>query len=174
MKTLIIQGSSRSKGNTSQIAKILQQNLGGDILDLRQKNIHSYDYDHSNQQDDFLPVIREAVEYDLVLLITPVYWYSMSGIMKNFMDRITDCLKVEKETGRRLRGKYLAAVACGSDNTQTDGFFVPFKNSAGYLGMTYLGSLHTWIGSNHPTEEVLTLINEFVEKIVTNKNTLHS
>ncbi|MCP4458779.1 MAG: NAD(P)H-dependent oxidoreductase [Cytophagales bacterium] len=38
-------------------------------------------------------------------MATPVYWYSMSGIMKVFLDRIYDVLTIEKELGRKLHGK---------------------------------------------------------------------
>ena len=94
-----------------------------------------------------------------------VYWYSMSGLMKAFFDRITDCLKIEKETGRKLRGKYMAAISCGSDDNEVEGFFVPFQKSADYLGMTYVGNIHTWIESNHPPEIVWNLISEFAANL---------
>lgn len=165
MKTLIIQGSSRSTGNTSRIIDLLNVHLQANVMDLCLKNITPYDYSHHNQKDDFLPVIREVVKYDLIILATPVYWYSMSGLMKNFLDRITDCLKIEKDTGRKLRGKSLAAMACGSDETVTQGFFEPFRLSAAYLGMKYLGELHTWIEDVAPASRVVDSIKIFAESL---------
>ena len=172
MKTLIIQGSSRSTGNTSNIIGLLKEQLHADLIDLRLKNISAYDYEHHNQNDDFLPLMREVVKYDLIILATPVYWYSMSGLMKNFLDRITDCLKIEKETGRKLRGKSLAAIACGSEETVTRGFFEPFRLSAAYLGMEYCGDLHTWIEEVEPTQQVKDSVTTFAEslKVSTNVN----
>ncbi len=167
MTTLIIQGSSRSTGNTLRIIRLLKDQLQADIIDLRLKNISAYDYEHLNCNDDFLPLMRRAVTYDLIILVTPVYWYSMSGLMKNFLDRITDCLKIEKETGRLLRGKSLAAISCGSDSTITPGFFEPFRLSAAYLGMQYLGELHTWIEEVEPTPQVKELVNNFVPHLKT-------
>ena len=154
MKNIIIQGSSRSDGNSYQIAEIFRKKFDANIIDLKKKNIGSYSYENENGEDDFLPTMREIVEYDTIIFITPVYWYSMSGIMKNFFDRITDCLKIDKETGRKLRGRNMIAVSCGSDEIETMGFFVPFKNSAGYLGMNYLGDIHTWI-ENHKAERIV-------------------
>lgn len=165
MNFIIIQGSSRSEGNTYKIAKIFQKILGAEIVDLKTKNINSYSYQHENNHDDFLPIMRKITNFDTVVFITPVYWYSMSGIMKNFFDRITDCLKTEKETGRKLRNKNMLAISCGSDDIQTEGFFIPFKNSAEYLGMNYLGDLHTWIESKKPNNEVLGRIENFIEKL---------
>lgn len=164
MKIIIIQGSSRSNGNTSKVIRAIRAHLQADLLDLRTKNISPYDYEQANRNDDFLPAIREIVTYDLIILVTPVYWYSMSGLMKNFLDRFTDCLKIEKETGRKLRGKALAVMACGSEKMETSGFFEPFRLSAAYLGMDYLGNLHTWV-DGEPNKEVLEAIACFAENL---------
>jgi len=149
------------------IAKIIQESLNTEVIDLKKKHInsYSYSYDHENLSDDFISVINEIIKYDTIIFITPVYWYSMSGIMKNFFDRITDCLKSEKETGRKLRGKNMIAISCGSDGTETEGFFVPFKNSANYLGMHYLGDIHTWMEKDTPEHEVLEKIEAFINEI---------
>lgn len=106
--------------------------------------------------------MRRIVNYDLIVFATPVYWYSMSGLMKNFFDRITDCLKIEKDLGRQLRGKKAMAIACGSDDHEAKGFFLPFRESSNYLGMTYLGNLHTWIEDESPDEIVLKRIKDFM------------
>ena len=54
----------------------------------------------------FLPTIKELnSKYDTWIFVTPVYWYSMSGQMKIFLDRITDLLKWHKDEGRKIRGK---------------------------------------------------------------------
>ena len=165
MKGIIIQGSSRSNGNTFQISKILSKHFNSNIIDLNGMTINSYSYEHRFMDDDFLPTVRAILEFDTIIFVTPVYWYSMSGIMKNFFDRITDCLQMEKEIGRKLRGKNMIAIACGSDDIETEGFFVPFKRSAEYLGMNYLGDIHTWIEEVLPTKIVLNKIESFVIEI---------
>ena len=147
-KGIIIQGSARSTGNTNKIALHIKHLTGFDFIDLKTKNIAAFDYEFNNHEDDFIPMMRELVEkYDTIIFITPVYWYTMSGIMKNFFDRISDCLHVEKEIGRKLRGMNMMAVNCSSSATELSGYFLPFERSAEYLGMNYLGDLHTWIES---------------------------
>ncbi len=165
MKRIIVQGSSRNNGNTNKIVKILNEYLEFDLIDLSNCKIGQYDYENKNKNDDFLATIRKIVEYDLVIFATPVYWYSMSGTMKTFFDRITDCLKTEKETGRKLRGKNMAVISCGSDNLENEGFFIPFEKSAEYLGMNYLGDTHTWIEENEPSNIVRQLIKDFSSKL---------
>ena len=163
IKTVILQGSSRTNGNTSQITSVLAKHLNADIVDLNTKTINPYSYEHPHLNDDFLPVMRQIINYDLIVFATPIYWYSMSGLMKNFFDRITDCLKVEKDLGRQLRGKKVIAVSCGSEIEEPYGFFMPFKKSSNYLGMTYLGNLHTWIEKESPNDDVLHRIRDFLE-----------
>ncbi|WP_224490937.1 flavodoxin family protein [Robertkochia flava] len=166
MKTIIVQGSSRVDGNSYQIAKMFQEKFDAPIINLAEKKIHPYSYEHHHTDDDFLPTLEEIVHYDTIVFITPVYWYSMSGIMKNFFDRITDCLKVHKQTGRKLRGMNMLAVSCGSDATQHPGFFIPFQLSAAYLSMNYLGELHTWISRDKPEKEVSDQIDLFANRVL--------
>ena len=165
MKIIIIQGSARKNGNTNRIVNYVQEEIECDFIDLKEYAISNYDYNSYNKEDDFLPLMREVVEYDLIIFATPVYWYTMSGIMKTFFDRITDCLKIEKETGQKLRGKAMAIISCGADDELKEGFAMPFRESAAYLGMTYKGNVHTWIENNEISEEVRRKLDRFLDKI---------
>ena len=103
---------------------------------------------NKNKDDDFIPLMRNITsQYRRIIFATPVYWYSMSAIMKTFFDRISDLLTWEKELGRTLRGKEVGVVSCSGHNDLREGFDMPFKESAHYLGMEYLGHVHTWAGS---------------------------
>ena len=85
MKRVIIQASSRSNGNTNKVIEILMKELEFDLIDLNLKKIGYFDYEFENQSDDFLTIIKKiADEYGLIVFATPVYWYSMSGMMKTF------------------------------------------------------------------------------------------
>ena len=175
MKRIIIQGSSRSKGNTNKIVSLLMKELEFDVVDLSLKKIGYFDYEFENQADDFLSIIKKiANDYELIVFATPVYWYSMSGIMKTFFDRLSDCLRIEKETGRKLRGKNMAAISCGSDEIETEGFFIPFQKSAEYLGINYIGNIHTWVEDELISNEVETRIKKFVKLLKeAESNTTH-
>ena len=167
MKGVIIQGSSRSKGNTNKIVQYVEERIGFDIVDLSLKNIQPFDYDFKHYEDDFIPLMREIVQnYDTLIFATPVYWYSMSGIMKNFFDRITDCLKIEKEIGHKLRGKRMGMISCGSDAELKQGFTMPFEESAKYLGMHYFGSIHTWIEDDKISVALQKDLNVFMERSI--------
>ncbi len=165
-KILLLQASARSDGNTHQIVQALRKQLDFDVIDLKTKHIEPYSYERENQSDDFLPIMRAFIEqYDVLILATPVYWYSMSGVLKNFLDRLTDCISIEKQLGRKLRGKQLASLSCGSDGIEVEGFHTPFRLTAEYLDMEYIGSVHTWIAETDIEEEVLARITEFAEQV---------
>jgi multimeric flavodoxin WrbA len=140
---VIIVGSSRSKGNTSKLVDKISIQINADVIDLRDYSISYYDYESTNIGDDFLPLIKSILDkYDTLIFATPIYWYSMSGIMKVFFDRFSDLIRIEKETGRQLRGKNFAVISNSHDNEIDFDFYVPFRKSAEYLGMNYLGDKH--------------------------------
>jgi len=165
-KTVIIQGSSRSNGNTNKIIKHILSTNKYDVIDLYDKKINHFDYDFNNE-DDFLPLMKNVIEkYDTIIFATPVYWYAMSGILKVFFDRISDLLYVEKDLGRKLRGKNMAMISCGSGPELKDEFSMPFIESANYLGMKYLGNVHTWLENDTKiTQEVKTNIHNFTSNL---------
>ena len=106
-----------------------------------------------NQGDDFLPLMRRVISsYDAMILATPVYWYAMSGYLKVFFDRMTDLLHYQKELGRQLRGKSMAVITSANSDNLGEAFWLPFKASAEYLGMKYLGNLHTYEDQCNPVE----------------------
>lgn len=166
-KGVIILGSSRSDGNTYKISSYLKEKTGFALIDLNTKNIGKFDYDNKNKDDDFVPLIKDIVNsYDIIIFATPVYWYAMSGTLKIFFDRISDCLKFEKETGRKLRGKSMGMISCSSGTEIHEGFKMPFVESARYLGMNYLGDVHTWFENDEIPEEVAIRLNDFAENIM--------
>ena len=167
MKPLILMGSARADGHTAGMVQLLRQALNCEAIDLADLQIGHYDYQHRNSGDDFLPLMRRIVsESDTLILATPVYWYAMSSLLKTFMDRITDCLKIEQETGRKLRGMTLAMLSCGSEEEETEGFEAPFQLSARYLGMHWAGHVHTWSDAGEISPQVRQRILDFADHLL--------
>ena len=167
-KIVVILGSSRSNGNTRKIINYLNTlDTHIDIVDLNNYNIGYYDYKFKNYNDDFFELFKSLLTYNTLVFATPIYWYTMSAQLKTFLDRISDALKGEKkEFGRQLRGKYLAVISCGSDDEIFDGFTMPFIESAKYLGMNYIGHVHTWVEKDILIPNKINLdIKEFYELI---------
>ena len=166
-KGIIISGSSNSDGETRKIVSFVSEKTGYQIIDLKTKNIAEFDYEFKNRNDDFHPLIKEIVNtYEIIIFATPVYWYSMSGTMKTFFDRISDCLKIEKETGRKFRGLEMAIISCGSDRELKNGFHMPFIETAKYLGMKYNSDVHCWIENGVIPIPVKVELETFIKSIV--------
>ena len=90
---MILLGSSNSKGDTFIVSEYLSGKTNFPIIDLKSKLIKPFDYEFENSDDDFLPLIKNIVShYQIIIFATPVYWYTMSGTMKIFFDRLSDCL----------------------------------------------------------------------------------
>jgi multimeric flavodoxin WrbA len=139
-RSLVILGSNRKNSLTEAIARKALQQIEFDMIDLLDHKITHYNYDgHYPGDDEFEDIINKALPYDNIIFATPVYWYSMSGVMKVFFDRLTDLITIKKEAGRQLRGKTASMIAVGADPTIPEGFEVPFKHTAAYLGIQYQG-----------------------------------
>lgn len=161
MEVVIILGSARKDGEAEKLAKTLAHESGWDLVNLLDYNISQYDYEHLNRNDDFIPLMERIIgNYQTLVFVSLVYWYSMSGIMKMFFDRITDLLTIEKDLGRNLRGKKMAAISSSYGDNLEEQFWLPFQRSAEYLGMYFKASLHTKAGALEE-EEIL----KFIEQI---------
>ena len=138
---LVINGSARSNNNT---AKLVDHLIGTDVhsIELSEMKVSHYDYDgHYNADDKFQLIADLMVAADLIVLATPVYWYTMSGHMKAFLDRWTDLVSTHKEKGRALKGKKVALIAQSTSEVMPEGFEMPFKLTAEYMDMEYIGEV---------------------------------
>ena len=163
---VIILGSANSDGNTRKIADTLAEQLGCEVIDLNDYTIGYFDYEFKNQDDDFMPLMETIIaRYSILVFATPVYWYSMSAVMKTFFDRISDLLKIRKELGRQLRGKSMAALSCSGDNDLPTGFDMPFRESADYLGMQYFGAYHTWMEGDVIPKEAMRALDLLTQNL---------
>ncbi|WP_418264772.1 flavodoxin family protein [Flavobacterium faecale] len=161
MEKVIIVGSSRNDGDAANLTKQLIEKSKWDLVNLNDYEFSYFDYEHNNRNDDYLILMEEIVgKYETLIFVTPVYWYSMSGIMKVFFDRFTDLLTIEKELGRKLRGKKMAVMSCSIGENLGENFWLPFSETAKYLGMEYIGNSHLITGQNNEMK-----IIEFIKQI---------
>lgn len=142
--TVAIFSSSRSNGNTRQLLDSIADQLSIDIVDLADSTFSEFDYEHKNQNDDFLPLMEKILEYENIIFASPVYWYSVTPTMKKFLDRISDLLDLPSllDTGRRLRGKTGYVVCSSISEKVSSAYITAFEDTFEYLGMIYGGYIH--------------------------------
>ena len=143
-RTIALFSSSRRHGNTGRLIDRLAGELHIGVIDLAERDLSPYDYEHRNRGDGFEALIGQLLDFDQIIFASPVYWYSVSAPMKVFIDRLSDLLDLEelREQGRRLRGKQ-AFVACTSVCEEAAPAFVgALCDTFSYLGMRFGGLLH--------------------------------
>ena len=140
-KQIIINGSLRKNGNTTElIQKIYPNQTSIQLIDFK---IELYNYDEIyTENDEFLKIINQLIEFDEIVFATPVYWYSMSSLTKIFFDRMTDLIGSQENIGRKLMGKKISVITSSIGNHLDDNFFLPFIETANYLHLDYLQGTH--------------------------------
>lgn len=133
VKILLINGSPRKYGGVYKLLKVAEKGVvdaGGEP-----EIIHLYDYNIkpcigcvSDKQlackfpciigdDDFNKIGEKILESHGLIIGTPIYWYSVSGVLKNFIDRMTSMENMIFHTGRSLvEGKVAGFIATGNDS----------------------------------------------------------
>lgn len=139
MKVAVILGTSRGDGNTRKLVDEFSVFSEAKVFDLADYDISFYDYEHHNKGDDFLALMRELVAFDHIVYATPLYWYCMSAQLKVFFDRISDLLTIEKDLGRKFKGKSASMLATGHNENYPDCFVKPIALTTEYLKMEFKG-----------------------------------
>jgi multimeric flavodoxin WrbA len=142
-RPLIILGSARKESDTKKIVDALFDELDIVRIDLLDQRIENYNYEGNYSTDDnFIQLFDTILEHNKIVFATPVYWYSMSGIMKTFFDRLTDIITKRKEIGRKMKGKEIYVISVGADNSQPEGFEIPFRSTSEYLEMNFISTFY--------------------------------
>jgi multimeric flavodoxin WrbA len=151
LSTIALFSSSRRLGNTGQLLDRIALELDIEVVDLTSQRISPYDYDHSNRNDDFEPLMRRLLEHDQIIFASPIYWYAVSPAMKVFLDRISDLLELPDllSEGRRLWGKNAYVVCTSICEEPSVEFMGAFLETFGYLGMHFGGVAHVNCHEGH-------------------------
>lgn len=94
-KVLLISGSNRA-GNTNYILKMINREMiNSELILLKEKNIEyckgclaCHNISHCVINDDINEIIIKIIDSDLIVFGVPNYFDNVSGIFKNFMDRL--------------------------------------------------------------------------------------
>jgi multimeric flavodoxin WrbA len=159
-KVIIILGTARSNGNTT---KLVEKISAGqiEIVDLNTKKIQAYNYDHEYEPDDFLDIVEKMIQADVIVFATPVYWFSMSAVLKTFFDRFSDLVRIRKDLGRKLAGRKVFLASTSSSRKLAEGFELPFIATADYLNMEYKGNIHVAAWDDGFADDIENEVNEF-------------
>jgi len=133
VSVLLINGSPRKYGGTFKLLKVAEAGVidaGGEV-----KWIHLIDYNIkpcigcvSDDQklckfpciikdDEFNKLGEEILKADGLIIATPIYWYNVSPLVKNLVDRMTSFENMILHLNRSLcDGKTAGFIAVGADS----------------------------------------------------------
>ncbi len=132
VRVLLFNGSPRKYGATYKLLRIALEGVHdaggeGEIIHLVDYNIGPCIGCVSDDQklcrfpcpisDDFNRIGEEMLRSDAYVFGTPIYWYGVSGLLKNLIDRMTSMENMIVHTGRSLlEGRHAGFIAVGSDS----------------------------------------------------------
>ncbi len=136
MKILFINGSPNKNGNTVNLTKRFLKDKEYETLHLVDYKIYSYG--QSFDDDQFDEVVNKMSEADMIVLGSPLYWHSMSGAVRNLIDRFYQ--HVDESL---LKGKdfYFVFQGYAPTKQQEKAGEYTMKRFASLYGMNYKGMI---------------------------------
>ncbi|RLE99763.1 MAG: flavodoxin family protein [Thermoprotei archaeon] len=132
VRVLGINGSPRKYGNTIKLLLVALK--AAEKLGAETELVHLYDYDIKpclgclcDKQtacgypcviDDDMKILYDKIlDSNAVIISTPIYWFAPSGVVKNFIDRLTALENMIYIDGKSwAEGKVAGVIACGNDS----------------------------------------------------------
>ena len=106
-KILFMNSSPNRDGNTYRIGEELLKDKEHDVLQMADYRISQYGQVFDD--DEIKYVLKKIDDCDVLVIGSPVYWYTVGGMLKTFIDRLYMLPEAEA-----LRGKKLYLFAQGS------------------------------------------------------------
>ena len=155
MKKIVIYFSYT--GNTKKIAQMIAKRLNCDILELYPVTPYSNDYDYVVKQEQNNDVSNKMVEikniginlddYDEIIIGSPVWWYSISPVVRTFLheNNLSDKTIKPFATNAGWLGKTFKEIKllCPNSNVD-DGMNIVFKSYSDIL-VTSIDDINNWI-----------------------------
>nr|WSY52582.1 NAD(P)H-dependent oxidoreductase [Streptomyces sp. NBC_00886] len=151
---LFVLGSARLDGNTELLARRAAEQLPPDVeqrwIRLADHPIPDFlDMRHDGpvrpaENDDVRQLLDATLSATDIVIASPVYWYSLSGLTKRYLDYWSDWLRVPGAdfratmAGRTLWG---VSVLAEEEEVVADPLIGSLNNSAAYMKMRFGGVL---------------------------------
>ena len=145
MKILFINGSPNKDGNTVSLAKTLLKSKDYETLNLVDYKIYSYGQNFKD--DQFSYVIDKIKNADIIVIGSPLYWHSMSGAIRNLLDRSYGYVHEGEFSGKDL---YFIFQGAAPPEEQLKNGEYTIKRYAELYGMNYIS-----MASNQKEAQVL-------------------
>lgn len=170
-------GSTRAEGNTELLLDMVMKDINHQKIYLKDLSIQPIeDLRHAKEgfqpvKDDYDQIIKVFLENDIVAFATPIYWYSMSGIMKNMVDRLSQAIRDERypQLKERLKAVEAMVIAVGGDEPKIKGLpmIQQFRYTFDFVNMRFSTYI---IGEANRPGDILKDAQAIAQASVLNKN----
>ena len=148
MKIVVLQGSPNKKGSTHILADCFRQGAEAaghtvEMIDAAHANIHpctgcvhcGYE-GPCVQKDDVEEIRKKILEADMLVFVTPLYYYGMSAQLKILIDRFC---AFNSSMQRKHMKSALLTVAWNSDSWTFEALEAHYQTLVRYLNLTDMG-----------------------------------
>ncbi|MEX0170455.1 NAD(P)H-dependent oxidoreductase [Streptomyces sp. LMG1-1-1.1] len=176
---LFVLGSSRADGNSELLARAAAAHLPSDVpqrwVDLNELSLPDFQDGRHESADrrpgDTEELLRRAtLEATDVVIVSPLYWYSLSAQTKRYLDYWSGWLNVPgSDFKTRMAGHTLWGVTAMAhdEHEVADGLVTSLSHSAAYLRMHFGGVLKGTAsrpGDIHSADQALIRAKTFFQR----------
>ena len=148
MKIVVLEGSTNKNGSSNLLADCFKQGAeeaghSVDVVDTAHANIHPCigcihcGYEGPCVQKDDMEMFREKIlSADMLVFVTPLYYYGMSAQLKTMIDRFC---AFNSSIQRKHMKSALLTVAWNSDDWTFEALEVHYKTLVRYLNLEDMG-----------------------------------
>lgn len=148
MKIVVMEGSPNKNGSSNLLAECFKQGAkeaghSVEVVDIAHANIHPCTgcihcgYEGPCVQKDDVEMIRKKIlSADMMVFVTPLYYYGMSAQLKNMIDRFC---AFNGSIQRKHMKSALLTVAWNSDDWTFDALEAHYKTLVRYLNLEDMG-----------------------------------
>jgi Multimeric flavodoxin WrbA len=155
MNILAFIGSARSGGNTARVVEAIckgaeESGHEVNVYNLSEMNIHGCQacdacqlgkVDFCSIHDRLTDLLPQIAEADCLILGTPIYMLQVSGLTKNFLDRLRPFLRPDL-TAKDLPGKKFITITCSGAPANAFSNVTEYLNQFfGYYKMENAGNI---------------------------------
>ncbi|KRN05552.1 flavin reductase [Liquorilactobacillus sucicola DSM 21376 = JCM 15457] len=121
MGILAINGSSRENSNSDVMLTCLLKGIEHNEIKLKHYAIQPiWDQRHSQKiwraaDDDYDQLLTKLIASKTIIFATPIYWYGVSGLLKNFIDRWSESLATVPNFREIIKNKRIYVLIVGGD-----------------------------------------------------------
>ncbi|MDE4414911.1 flavodoxin family protein [Lactiplantibacillus plantarum] len=95
------------------------------------------------QNDEYYGIIEQLKRAKIIVFSTPIYWYGTSAVLKRFIERWSESIKVDTDFRESMQEKKIVLIIVGGDNPVVKGQIIidQFKYICEFLGMKLIVSV---------------------------------